>query len=61
MIKSRRMKERGHLEDLGIDVGIILKWIFKKIALEGVTWLNLAQDWDKYLAVVNTVMKLRFV
>jgi len=24
------VKERGHYEDLGVDVGIILIWIFKK-------------------------------
>ena len=39
------MKERDHLEDPGVEVIIILEWIFKKkMACEGVgcfVWLGL--------------------
>jgi hypothetical protein len=31
------------------------------IALEGVDWIHLVQDKDKWRAVVNTVMNLRVV
>jgi len=47
-------KERGHLEDLGIDGSILLKWI-----VGGVDWFQLAQDGYKWRAVVNVVMSLR--
>jgi hypothetical protein len=36
-------------------VCIILKWIFKKYD-EGVDWINLAQDRDKWRAVLKVVM-----
>ena len=35
-------RKRGNFEDLGIDVRIILKWIFKKSVGE-VDWIYLAQ------------------
>jgi hypothetical protein len=37
--------EGDHLGDPGIDVRIILKWIFKKWD-RGMNWIELAQDRD---------------
>jgi hypothetical protein len=34
--------------------------INRKAEWEGVNWIHLAQDRDKWQAVVNTVMNLRF-
>lgn len=33
-----------------------IKMHFKEIGWEDVDWINVAQDWDRYRAVVNTVM-----
>jgi hypothetical protein len=47
--------EGDHLKDPGADGRIILKWIFKK--LDGnMDWIDLAQDRDKWQALVNSVM-----
>jgi hypothetical protein len=46
------------LEDPGIDGRIILKWIFERLG-GGVDWIDLAQDRDRWRALVNTVMNLR--
>ena len=39
------LSEREHLEDLGVDGRIILRWIFSKWD-GGIDWIDLAQDRD---------------
>jgi hypothetical protein len=53
------MGEGDHLGDPGIDGRIILRWIFGKWD-GGLNWIELAQDRDRWQALVNAVMNLRF-
>jgi hypothetical protein len=46
------------LEDPGTDGRMILKLILEKRE-EGIDWIDLAQDRDKWRALVNAVMYLR--
>jgi hypothetical protein len=46
------LREGDHLEDVGVDGRIILKWIFKKWD-GGMPWIELAEDMDKWRACVN--------
>jgi hypothetical protein len=52
------LRESDHLGDPGIDGRIILKWIFKQWD-GGMDWIELAQDRDRWRALVNAVMNLR--
>jgi hypothetical protein len=45
------------LKDPGVDVRIILKWIFEKWNGE-IDWIYLVQDRDRLWAAVNAVMNL---
>jgi hypothetical protein len=50
-------REGDHLEDIGKDGRIILKWIFKK--WDGhMYWIDLSQGRDRWWAVVNAALNL---
>jgi hypothetical protein len=51
------LRERQHLEDPGIDGMIILKWIFRKWD-GGMDWIDLAQNRDRWRALVDAAMNL---
>jgi hypothetical protein len=50
--------EGNHLEGSGVEGKIILIWIVKKLD-RGMGWIELSQDRDRWLGVVNAIMKLR--
>jgi beta-lactamase class D len=50
---------RCHLENIGADGTIILERNFKKWDGELLDWISVAQDTDRWRAVVNTAMNLR--
>jgi hypothetical protein len=55
----RKPEGWNHLEDPGVDGRIIIKWIFERLGGGGADWIDLAQDRDRWWALVNTVMNLR--
>jgi hypothetical protein len=53
-----RPEGRNHLGDPGADGKIILKWIFNT-RVGDMDWIELAQDRDRWRALVNAVINLR--
>jgi hypothetical protein len=50
------LRERGHWGDKDVDGRIILRWIFRKLVGMGRgDWVDLAQDRDRWRALVSTV------
>ena len=54
----RDLSEGDHLEDLGVD-GKIIKMDLKELGWRGTDWIDLAQDRDRWRALVNAVMNPR--
>jgi len=54
------LSERDHLEDLGIEWMIILRWLFRKWTGQGggMDWIDLTQDRDRWQEHVYGVMNL---
>jgi hypothetical protein len=50
--------ERNRLEGTGVDGRIILRWTFRKRDMRGVDRIDLAQDRDRWRALVNAVTNL---
>jgi hypothetical protein len=50
-------RKKEHLDDSDVDAKIILKCIFSKWE-GGMDWIDLAENRERYRALVNVVMKL---
>jgi len=55
----RYLRVRDHLGNPGVDGRIILRWILRKWDVRGMDWIELAQDRDRWRALVNAVMNFR--
>jgi hypothetical protein len=47
------LREREHLEDLGLDGMIILSWIIQEVGCGGVARIYVAQDRDRRRALAS--------
>jgi hypothetical protein len=50
---------KDHVEDQGVDGRMGSKWTSERLVGGGVEWIHMAQDRDRWRAVVNAVMNLR--
>jgi len=53
------LKERDHWGNPDVDGRVILRWIFRKWGGGFGDWMELAQDRDRWQALVSTVRNLR--
>jgi hypothetical protein len=52
------LREGDHLGDPGVDVSIILKWLFRTWDV-GMDWIELVEDRDRWRALVDPVMNFQ--
>jgi hypothetical protein len=52
-------KERDHKEDQDVGGWTIFKIDIREIELDGMHWIDLAQDREQWRALMNTVKNLR--
>jgi len=50
--------DRGHWENLGVDERKLLKFNVQEVGW-GMDWMEMAQDRDRWRALVTTLMSLR--
>jgi hypothetical protein len=55
----RNLRERDHLEDPGINGRVISRLISRKWNGGGMDWIDLAQNSDRWWALVKTVMNIQ--
>jgi hypothetical protein len=53
------LRERDHLEDPDVDGVIILRWIFRTWNGGDMNWTYLAQDRERWRALVDAAINLR--
>ena len=53
------LKERDHWGDQDVDGRIILRWIFEEVGRGYGDWMELAENRDRWRALVSTVMNFR--
>jgi hypothetical protein len=53
------LRERDYLGDTDVDGKIILRWIFGKLDVRCMDWIELVHGRDMWRALVNAVMNLR--
>ena len=58
-MRTGYLRERDHLEDLSVDGRIIFEWIFEEQVWEGVNWTDVAQDKDRWRAVLITELEFQ--
>ena len=53
------LRERDHLGEPGVDGRIILRWIYRKWDVGAMERIDLAQDRDRWRALVTALMDFR--
>jgi hypothetical protein len=53
------LEEKDHLKEQGVDGRMGSEWTLRRLVGGGVEWIRLAQNRDRWRAVVNAVMNLR--